>query len=70
MTTGVTSFDIGLLPHYPKLNTTKYCKIELLHKPWYHLSLTTRSRCNFRPPTSYHLLSSQDETTKYKYCCG
>ena len=54
MTTGVNSFDFGLFPHYPKLNTTKYCNIELLHKPWYHLSLTTRSRINFRPPTSYH----------------
>ena len=34
MTTGVTSFDIGRFPYYPKLNTTKYCEIELLHKPW------------------------------------
>ena len=23
------SFDIGMFPHYPKLNVTNYCNIEL-----------------------------------------
>ena len=70
MTTGVASFDIGLFPHYPKLNITKYYNIVLLHKQWHHWAWQHIAKCNFHHPTSCYWLSSQDETTQYNYFCG